>query len=77
MKTKKTYGVTDRPGYFGNKTYIFSAHSTLALAIRARGNGYIDECGVRRFPWCVVHDADGWVKGEDVWGDMFPAEVVA
>ncbi len=73
----KTYAVTDRPGYFGgNRTKVYSAHATLELAIRARGNGYIDETGTRKRPWCVVHDEAGFSKGEVLYGDMFP-EVVA
>ncbi len=68
----RCFGVTDRPGYFGDRTSIHSAHTTKGAAKRAMGNGYVDEHGERRHPRCVVYSEEGFVKGQTIYGDMFP-----
>jgi hypothetical protein len=74
------YAVVAAQGYFGDKTTITSTHRTLDLALRARGAGYVDECGRRRQPLAILRlegDHILWFRrGAEVWSDMYPTDLV-
>jgi len=76
MTMKRQYAVTHAPGYFRDRTWVYSTHRTAEAAKKAaRKSRYHDPGYGGRQPLIAVYRAEGFRKGDPIYSDCYPKAV--